>query len=259
MLPLMGEERGVASALKGRLADVFVPALVDGALEALSRRLGNRATIDDPVFGRASTLSSIDPLLTKSAERFRAAKMTYRHVGSTTGVDRDVSEGVLVAPGEKGEVSESPIAVVAERRRLREIELRLYYVVGATTPQRRVRSPLQAATEDVAMPQIVSHVLEAMRKGAIERVLAAFEEGSRWVDPSGRSHAKRDGSMAGFIASLGGRLELAPVGAADDGRTCCIEGIVTRQRPLHEPEPAALAFVRGDSGLLRELRLYYEP
>src|SRR5437870_573436 len=52
------DPRPPASTLKGRLADVFVPALVSGNVESLSRRLGNRATIDDPLSGRASTLAS---------------------------------------------------------------------------------------------------------------------------------------------------------------------------------------------------------
>ena len=248
----MAEDRGTAGTLRGRLADVYVPALVDGALPALSRRLGNRATIDDPVFGRASTLSSIDPLLENIAARFKEQRASYRHVASATGVDRDVSEGVLVA--DSGEI---PVAVVAERRRLREIELRVYYATGEA--QRKPRPPLLAASGDVPVPQIVAHVLEAFRKGAIERVLAAFEESSRFVDPRGKPHPKRDGSMASFISAIGGRLELVPAGAADDGRNCCVEAIVTRLGPLQEPEPAALSFERGDSGLLRELRLYYEP
>jgi hypothetical protein len=252
----MTDERGSASALKGRLADVYVPALVDGALEALSRRLGNRATIDDPLFGRASTLSSIDPLLGKISTRFKDGGATYRHVSSATGVDRDVSEGVLSMTSSEGPV-EVPIAVVAERRRLREIELRVYYASGAA--KRKTRAPLLAIDEEIPVPQIVAHVLEALRKGAVERVLAAFEEASRWVDPSGRVHTKRDGTLATFISELGGRLELVPAGAADDGRTCLIEAIVTRQRPTQDPEPAALSFERGESGLLRELRLYYEP
>jgi hypothetical protein len=252
----MAEERGTSSALKGRLADVYVPALVDGAIEALARRLGNRATIDDPLFGRAATLSSIDPLLDKSAKRFKDARATYRWISSATGVDRDVAEGVVLMTVDSVQ-TELPIAVIAERRRLREIELRLYYATGS--PQRKARSPLLDRSTDVAVPQIVSHVLEALRKGAVERVLAAFEEGSRWVGPNGKTYAKRDGTMAAFISDLGGRSELVVVGAADDGRTCCIEAVVTRQRALHEPEPAALSFERGDSGLLRELRLYYEP
>jgi len=252
----MAEDRGTASTLKGRLADVYVPALVDGALQALSRRLGNRATIDDPLFGRASTLSSIDPLLEKTRAHFRERRATYRHIASATGVDRDVSEGVLVMQTGSG-VTEVPIAVVAERRRLREIELRLYYASGAE--QRRPRSPLIDAGGDVPVPQIVAHVLDAFRKGAVERVLAAFEESSRFVDPRGKVHPKRDGSMASFISAVGDRIELVPAGAADDGRNCCIEAVVTRLGPLQDPEPAALSFERGDSGLLRELRLYYEP
>ena len=255
----MAEDRGTATTLKGRLADVYVPALVDGALPALARRLGNRATIDDPLFGRASSLSSIEPLLAKTAAHFRDRRTIYRHIASATGVDRDVSEGILTVTTSSGP-ADIPIAVVAERRRLREIELRVYYVTDGA--QRKVRAPLidRDGDSDVAVPQIVAHVLDAFRKGAVERILAAFEESSRFVDPRGRAHPKRDGSMASFIAALGDRLELLPAGVADDGRNCCIEATVTRLgRELQEPEPAALSFERGDSGLLRELRLYYEP
>jgi hypothetical protein len=252
----MTEERGAASALKGRLADVYVPALVDGTLEALSRRLGNRATIDDPMFGRASTLSSIDPVLEKASKRFREGQATYRRVASATGVDRDVSEGVISMTLASGPV-DVPIAVVAERRRLREIELRVYYACGGAS--RKSRAPLIHGESAVPVPQIVAHVLEALRKGAVERVLSAFEEASRWVDPTGRLHAKKDGAMASFIGELGGRIDLLPAGAADDGRTCCVEATVSRPSSNEEPEPIALSFERGESGLLRELRLYYEP
>lgn len=248
MLRPMTDERGASSTLKGRLADVYLPALVEGALSALSRRLGNRATIDDPLFGRASTLSSIDPMLDKFASHFKNA--TYRHVASATGVDRDVSEAILSKDGQ-----DTPIAVVAERRRLREIELRVYYASGQS--ERRSRAPMIEAASDVAIPQIVLHVLEALKKGAVERVLAAFEETSQFVDPTGKSHGKKDGAMASFVSELS-RMTIAPAGAADDGRNCCLEAVVTRGRS-GDPEPAALTFERGDSGLLKELRLYYEP
>src|SRR5688572_26124237 len=131
MLAPMTDERGASSALKGRLADVYVPALVDGALEALCRRLGNRATIDDPLFGRASTLSSIEPLLAKVTTHFKNGRAQYRHVASATGVDRDVAEGVITMNPGPAETM-VPIAVVAERRRLREIELRVYYATGGS-------------------------------------------------------------------------------------------------------------------------------
>ena len=246
----MSDERGAASALKGRLADVFVPALVEGTLPSLSKRLGNRATIDDPLFGRASTLSSIDPMLEKFAAHFKGA--TYRHVSSATGVDRDVAEGVLIRGTE-----ELPIAIVAERRRLREIELRVYYASGQS--ERRSRAPMLEAQPDATVPQVVLHVLDALRKGAVERVLAAFEASARFVDPAGKAHAKKDGAMATFVSDVTSRMQIAPAGAADDGRCCCVEVVMTRTRPAGDPEPAALTFERGESGLLRELRFYYEP
>ncbi len=238
--------------MKGRLADVYVAALVDDALPALSRRLGNRATIDDPLFGRASTLSSIDPLLEKLGGWLKERRTTYTHVSSATGIDRDVCEGLLTMTTSNGPAS-VPIAVVAERRRLREIELRVYY--ATSSDQRRMRPAIVSPRADVPVPQIVAHVLEAMRKGAVERVAAAFEESSRLIDPNGKHHAKRDGGLGRFIAS--GRIDFVPAGIADDGRTCVLE--VAMNRHGGEPEAATISFERGDSGLIRELRLYYEP
>ncbi len=242
------------SSLKGRLANVYAPALVEGAIDALSKRLGNRATIDDPVHGRASSLASIDPLLVKTATYLGDAKAKYRQVASTTGVDRDVAEGVLTLQRD-GKELDMPILVVAERRRLREIELRIYYALPEKPDGHKPRAPLVSAGRDVPMPQVVAHVVDALKKGAVERVLAAFEETSRIVDPTSSVHAKRDGKMASFVTQLGG-LDVATGGSADDGRTCCIEATVTRTG--REPIPAALSFERGDSGLLRELRVYWD-
>lgn len=269
-LRIMAEDRQLtaSSALKGRLADVYVPALVEGSLEALSRRLGNRATIEDPLHGRASSLSSIDPLLEKTATRLKEARATYRHIMSTTGVDRDVSEGLLtMQPPGAADLVLCPVMVVAERRRLREIELRLYYASDPSAP-RQPRVPLLQNDDLKNVPQIVAHILEALRKGAIERVLSAFEEGSRFVDPRGRVACKKDGAMSTFLDELGGRIDLVPMGTADDGRTCCVEATLPTglprkgmggPPPMRDAESAALAFERGDSGLIRELRFYYEP
>ena len=112
---MIDDGRSPPSALKGRLADVYVPALVSGAVDALARRLGNRATIDDPLYGRASSLASIDPLLARVAAFFAEGNATYEHVSSTTGVDRDAAEGRL-AMMIGGKARELPIAIVAERR-----------------------------------------------------------------------------------------------------------------------------------------------
>jgi len=251
--------RSPPSALKGRLADVYVPALVSGALEALSRRLGNRATIDDPLYGRASSLASIDPLLARVATYFAEGKATYEHICSTTVVDRDAAEGRLVMSID-GKARELPIAIVAERRRLREIELRVYYTPEGAASARKPRTLLLVGrdmrdTLQFPLVELVDSILTAFTKGAVEHALSGFEEASRVIDPSGRAHAKADGSMATFFSDLG-ELDILIGGIADDGRTACIEAGITRRG--RDPAPALLAFQRGDSGLVNELRVYWE-
>lgn len=250
----MTDERSPPSALKGRLADVYVPALVAGTLEALSRRLGNRATIDDPLYGRASSLASIDPLLARVATYFAEGKATYEHVCSTTGVDRDAAEGRL-AMTIGGECRALPIAIVAERRRLREIELRVYYTPEGAPSGRKMRAPLLSHGPQLALAQLVESIVEGIRKGSLEQALAGFEESARIVDPSGRSHDRSDGTMSTFLTELTA-LDVNIGGSADDGRTACVESTVTRRGA--DASPALLAFERGDSGLVRELRVYWE-
>jgi len=245
--------RSPPSALRGRLADVYVPALVSGATDALSRRLGNRATVDDPLYGRASSLVSIDPLLARVSSWFAEVGATYTHVASTTGVDRDAAEGRLAITLE-GVARELPIAVVAERRRLREIELRIYYAPGGGAGT-KPRSPIVAAVPNGTTASLVMTVIDALRSGAASDALGAFEEASHVVDPLGTRHTKRDGKLAAFLGELG-RCDLELGGSADDGRTCCLEATVSRKGRL--PGPALLSFERGDSGLVRELRVYWE-
>lgn len=241
------------STLKGRLADVYVPALVDGALEALSRRLGNRATIDDPYHGRASSAASLETLIKKASDAFVARGCLYRHVYSTTGVDRDAAEGVLSCAVD-GETHEVPIVVVAERRRLREVELRLYYSREPGAP-RDPRGPLVAGGFGNPLPPPLAGIVDALRKGDAESALASFEEGARAIDPHGNKHHKQGGALGAFLASIG-PMDVIVVGSADDGRTCAAE--LTVARSTEPPCPAVLSFERGDSGLVRELRVYWD-
>jgi hypothetical protein len=250
----MTDERSPPSELRGRLADVYVPALVSGTVEALSRRLGNRATIDDPRYGRASSLASIDGLLARVTSYFAEGGARYEHVYSTAGVDRDASEGRLALTID-GEARKVPIAVVAERRRLREIELRVYYAPPGSPVSRKHRPPLVSSGAQVPLPALVDSVFAGVRSGALERALLAFEEGASVVDPSGREHQKRDGTAALFLATLAD-VDVDVGGCADDGRTVCVETTVTR--PGQRATPALFAFERGPSGLLGALRLYWE-
>ncbi len=247
------DARPPASSLKGRLADVFIPALVSGDLEALARRLGNRATVDDPIYGRASSLASLEPMIGKLGDWFAQRKATYRHVYATTGVDRDASEGIL-SMAEGSATRELPIAVVAERRRLREIELRVYYAPEPSA-KRKPRAQLVSPNPRSVLPQHVQVAVDALCRGAIDGMLGGFEADARVVDPSGTWHHKRDGAMGTYLSDLR-QMDIRVAGAADDGRTCAVEATISVG--ARKDAPALLAFERGNSGLFKELRFYWD-
>lgn len=240
-----------SSVLKGRLSDVFVPALVGGATSALLRRLGTRATLDDPTEGRSASAPAIEAALTRLARGWHDAQASYRPLASTTGVDCDVAEAVLdLSPD--GTPTPMPIAVVAERRSMREIDVRLYYAPPGRTDSRTV-PPSWAGVGPEPRTPLARDLLEALRAGAIEHACAGFEQDARVVDVHGKVHERERGALAAYLDGLS-KLELFAMGSADDGRRCCLE--VTRRSEGGRNAAALLVLVRGESGLVRELLAY---
>jgi hypothetical protein len=239
-----------SSVLKGRLSDVLVPALVGGATAALVRRLGPRATLDDPLHGRGASVSAIEGALVKLARWWRDDDATYRQVASTTGVDCDVAEGILRLRPEGAEAVDVPIAVVAERKSMREIDVRLYYAPpGRNDARVTPASPLGPEPRALVARELFA-ALQAKDLGA---ALAAFDDDARAVDPRGVVHGREGGALEAWLSALSG-LELAAIACADDGRRCGVE--VMRKGSGSRHRAALFVLVRSDGGRLCELRAY---
>lgn len=238
-----------SSVLKGRLSDVFVPALVGGATSALTRRLGTRATLDDPRHGRCASVASIEACLVKLARAWHDGDASYVAVASTTGVDCDVSEGVLRLRSVEG-TAEMPIAVVAERQSMREIDVRLYYAAPGQLDARAV--PVSLLGPEARAP-IARELLAALREGELDRAVDLFQETAIAVDVRGRLHGKADGALAAHLAPLL-RLDLGAMASADDGRRCTLE--VAGRSATSRHHAALVVLVRGEDGRLAELRAY---
>src|ERR1700687_983339 len=119
-------ERGAPSNVRGWLSEVYLPALVSAQAEQLVRRLGDRATVDDPTFGRTTGMPGLARYLEQAAAWLTKREAAFDPLAFTTGSDRDVTEGILALTVDGRHVS-VPIAVVAERRPEREVEIRVYY------------------------------------------------------------------------------------------------------------------------------------
>lgn len=253
----MGEEtRAEPSSLKGPLADVFVEALLGGEVGPLLRRLGNRAKIMDPAEGRAAGLLQLEPALTHIRERALALHAKYERARLTRGVDHDVAEGFLTFT-RAGRSERMPVATLVQRGRAREVELRLYYT-PKTMGHPGGRAQALDSVADVFLPKLAADLVQALTDGRVDGALALFEAAGKIVDSAGLSHERADGALSSAITKLaGGGFAIDRCASADDGRSCVVEGNVTRVAGADvAPHPALLVVQRGDSGLVSELRVY---
>jgi hypothetical protein len=260
-----GHDRGEASGLRGRLSEVYFPALVTAQAPALALRLGDRATVDDPLFGRSSGMSKLEPRLAEIADWLSARDATFDNFGFVTGSDRDVTEGTLTLTTSRGRVR-VPVAVVAERRREREVALRAYYATRGLRDLHSPRPELLPPDDQTAVPPPVAAHLDALSRGDVAAVVASFENGAIVRSADGRTHAKLDpegGPLTTYYEQLlvgggpAGSIQTLKNARADDGRTCALEYTVVRFRG-HDvaPQPGLAVYERGESGLLRSLRVY---
>jgi hypothetical protein len=259
------DDRGAPSALRGSLSEVYMPALVSAQAEQLGLRLGDRATVDDPIFGRTNGMPALARYLEEVAAWMTKHSGTFEKVSFVTGSDRDVTEGTLSLTFEGRQVK-TPVGIVAERRPGREVELRLYYSTQPINGTQAFRSPLLPQDDEVSVPPPVAAHLDALARGDIAAIVAGFENGATLRDSAGQTHVKTEDGGAlrtfyeGLLSQAGGPAAGVAVlkGArADDGRTCALEYTIVRVRGKDVRPQAALAvYERGDSGLLHAVRVY---
>jgi hypothetical protein len=265
-----GSDRDAPSGLRGWLSEVYMPALVSAQADQLVRRLGERATVDDPIFGRTTGMPALARYLDEVASWLSKHNGAFDQVAFVTGSDRDVTEGTLSLTFE-GRRVQVPLAVVAERRPEREVEMRLYYSTKPIKGTRAVRSPLLPQNDEVSVPVQVAAQLDALSRADTDAVLASFEEGATLRDAAGETHLKKGdgGPLRAFYEKVvtgnsgskpgtrGAGIEVLKGARADDGRICALEYTVVRVHGKNVPPQAGLAvYERGETGLLRAVRIY---
>ena len=257
------EERG-SSNLRGWLSDVYFHALAQGQADKLAVRLGAKATVTDPAFGRAEGLGPITALLGKQAAWLGAHKAEFRHARFTSGADRDVTEGVVRyeddggsakagASATRGKRLELPVAIVAERRRAREVDVRLYFP-AATLGAGAALAVAVAVPGDAAIAPEARALLLALNSADESALRVELEGAATYVDPSGQTH-EGDDIHARLLAPNRSGVVFHPAGSADDGRVAAVEGNWRGEGDTFAG-PGLWVFERGDGGLVSRIRLY---
>jgi hypothetical protein len=250
--------------LRGRLAEIYLAALLDDSADALGKRRGDRATVYHPLFGQATGTAAITKSLVRFAELLSESNASLKRGRVLVGVDRDVAQSVVSLKHGEREI-ELRVAVVAERGRAREIDVRVHH---ATRPFGRWQAPRgtrrREGREHVVASDVAEH-LAALRLGDVDAVVATFESTAEVVDGAGRSHDRASGALhkhyLRILQNEHGANDGVPIvqGVADDGRACAIEFETTKLRGEETaPKEGLMIFERGDSGLLRTVRIYDE-
>ncbi len=230
------------SSLKGSLCDVFLTALASGQTAALEKRLGGKAVLSDPVNGTSQGGDALRAHVEKLAARF--ADKTIARDCLILGADRDVAADTVV--GDDGEL-EYRVVIVAVRGKAREITVRLYFPSDGEPP---VAAALPA-TDRVTLPGPVGAALDALAEKDVDEALGLLESEGVVVDGAGRTHARaEDAARTALVALCEAGMDCDPVGAADDGRVCAVEGNFGRD---DRRRPGVILFYRGDSGLFRRI------
>ena len=231
------------SSLRGRLCEVFFSALMTEMIDPLTRRLGDKAELSDPIFGGASGMSPLKDRLVEWTRFLSEHDARYDRTITVVGADRDVTEGTLELRLD-GHTRTLPVALLMERRGQREVALRVFM---ATSPfGKEGKGPTTREAPVSLVPSFASDLLAALAKRDASAVEACFEQESGVRDALGNEHAR-----AATVNILTKPLTVR--GVADNGQVCALEATLEGTERL-----ALLVLQRGDSGLIRSLRIYSE-
>ena len=161
------------------------------------------------------------------------------------GGDRDVTEGTLELRLD-GHTRTLPIALLMERRGQREVALRVFMATSVFSQETAKGPTTGAAPPSMVVPAFASDLLAALGKRDASAVEACFEQDSGVRDALGNEHAR--GATVNILTK-----RLTVRGVADNGQVCALEATLEGTERL-----ALLVLQRGDSGLIRSLRIYSE-
>jgi hypothetical protein len=175
-----------------------------------------------------------------------------------------VDEGVLVLQREGGEMR-LPVAGVAD---IEDVDggphitwLRIYHSIWPLRGQHALRPALLPQRHDLRLSGAPKAYQDALARGDVEGILAAFGPDGCAREPSGGPYryCGREGlrELYGNLFSNGGGVGLEHCSVTDDGTRCAIEyNAVRLGRTPFPPQAGVAVYERGPNGLLAEARIY---
>jgi hypothetical protein len=243
------------------IAVSYFAGLMAGEMDALISSFAGEPELHHPVRGRVKGARAFAAFVAESNAWLERREISIEDVDVVITEHRGVEEVVVHVAGENGQV-DLPVAIVADRRRDRQIEeLRIYFSTWPLTGRHANRPPLLQRDPELHDAGVVGEYRRALAAGDLDAIVAAFEHDGYAREPAGGQYIHRGPErLREFYALLfsnDGGIPLEHCALTDDGRACAVEYNVVRWgRTELAPEAGIAVYVRGEKGKLAAARIY---
>jgi hypothetical protein len=236
----------------------FFDGLLTDEMDALVGSFYEEPELFDPVRGRVRGVRAFEAFVVDMRDWLSRHHASIEDVERVVGDDHGFAEVVLHLDSGVG----IPVAIVNERRPGGRIgELRLYFSRWPLTGRHTNRAPLLQPDPELREADVVGEYQDALARGDVAAIVAAFEPDGYAREPAGGEHVHRgaDALRAFYelLFSNGGGIPLEHCTVTDNGRACALEYNVVRWGQTELPPQAGVAvYERGESGKLAAARIY---
>ncbi|WP_160147692.1 nuclear transport factor 2 family protein [Arthrobacter sp. TS-15] len=235
--------------------------MVAGETSRLIESFRGEPELHHPIRGRIKGITAFTRFIQEMGDWLREKNYSVDILNLIVTGPRSVEEVVLTLDGPSGAI-DMPIAIVSDRTPDGQVlEMRMYFSTWPLTGSHSLRPPLLQPDPDVKETGFVGDYQRALASGDITAVVASFDNGGYFREPSGGTHIHRGAhelaSLYEHFFSNGGGIRLEQCASTDDGRACAVEyNVVGWGRTTMSPQAGIAIYVRGASGKIAAARIY---
>jgi hypothetical protein len=267
-MTIAGSAKSLDAAKVTDPTESYLPLLVAGDADGVLALFGNNEpVIEDPRAGRVTGVEGVRRFVAEATAFWAEGSTTVLHLRTTRSEVRTVSEDILSYQKEDWHngVLELPVAVVASVDSDQAVTaLHVYFTNWPFNGRHSIRRAFVSPEAGAHHTDIVArYVEEGLMAGDVSAILNTQDADLYFREPSGPPYVHWGRAAVGkFFEGLFGQgpAHLEPNTVTDDGRCSIMEfsvfGWNGEQWPEEKHQAGLAVYERGESGLLRAIRLY---
>jgi hypothetical protein len=238
----------------------YIPLLIEGDEVGLRELFEGAPRVNDPHLGWIED-ARFDQFVENSHQGLQERSAAVEHVSTTATAAGATEECVLRLVRYGNEVS-LPVAIASDTSPdARLASIRIYHSMWPVAGFHLVRGPILPTVADLPLPDVIGRYHDCLARGDVAGIVRQFAPSGGLREAGDAAEMHRGATeLSRFFTVLfanGGGLGVEHCTIADEGGSCALEYVITTWGRSSLPHQAAAAvYVRADTGLLAEVRMY---